>query len=141
MASEIVFASFLGFLAGIISAGLGVSFFNFASVLLVIFLSFLIFRKGMAGYVLVVILLFLAGNFYFHFYKNATSAGYPKLNSKVAVEALVVSEPSFSENLEMADVQLLSAYSGKIRLITDASKILRYGDKIKAEGTLLSRSK
>ena len=140
MAAEAVFASFFGLLSGMLTAGLGFNFLNLAIILFAAYLALFFFKRGLSKYLGLAALFCLAGNFYFHFYQNAASLGYPEFNSRVSVEAIVLTEPSFSGDTQTAQVKLLAPYAGKIKLITDSSKILRYGDKIKTEGTLISGS-
>ncbi len=136
MAAEIVFSGAAGLLLGILSAGFSIGL-NVLVFLLIPIIVLFFFKRRTAVYLLAVFIFLLAGNFYFHFYKNYRALNFPEVGAKITIDAVLVGEPKVLGNYAVAPMELQSPYAGTMELMASPSLVLKYGDRVEATGKVL----
>lgn len=139
-AHEIVFSSALAFLFGITAAGL-----NWHIIIVIVIIAavglislFLLNKLQLWKYVSLFLVFIFLGAFYYNFYLNLQERSQNiKFNSQITFSGKISDEPILSEKYLSFTLILASPFSGKIRVLTNPTIWLNYGDIVRADGRIL----
>lgn len=136
MGAEIVFSLFLGFISGVIANGSDGQVFMFALGFLILSLTTFFLRRGLTKYILLALLAFFAGFFYFSLFSKISGMKYPPLGEKLTLEVIVVGESRISGGMQRTKGELLAPYGGTIDIVSEEGILMEYGDRLKFQSTL-----
>ena len=138
---DVVFVAALDFLAGLSAANFPWPLGTAAAILAAV--SLLVFRFAArrtfaaacmaAGFML---LPFLFGAYYLHFFINLRNAGERMPEGKASFRVLAENEPAVSETYASFSGELQPPYSGTVTMFVPAGSALHYGDLVAATGTV-----
>jgi competence protein ComEC len=129
---DLAFYSALFFIFGIAAASLQ---FNLWLFLPLMAAAAFYLASPKAKYILGFSLVGFLGYFYFYFYAFLRPEQLI-LNQEIVFRGLVAREPVAGLKVEEADIRLLPPYQGEVRIYTDPSNRLAYGDLLEVKGTI-----
>ena len=127
------------FLLGIVAASLGWNIYLLITTEFFLGVGFLLYKKKLVdwGKLAALIILTMAGSFYYHVYLNFKASRTVPLNQKTSLIGVIVDEPRAYEKYETLTVDLREPWNGEIEIVKGLYGEIKYGDLIKVQGVIL----